>query len=315
MALRVRTVFFGTPALAVPSLAALAESHEVTAVVCQPDKPQGRSKKLVAPPVKVWAEEHGIPVCQAAKLNDGVFEAWLREQAPEVCTVAAYGRLLKAPILAVPRHGFVNMHPSLLPRWRGPSPIQAALISGDRETGVSIMRVVLDMDAGDVMLQEKTPIAPDENAVVLGERLAEMGAGMLVEAVGLAASGGATYTPQNDAEAVYCKLLRKEDGRIRWGESAQRIHDLVRGAVPWPMAHCRYRGEVCRIYRTRVVDEEAGAEAGAVVGVGKDRIEVATGERRLAVTVLQLPGKKPVAVEAFLRGHAVEVGERFEDIV
>lgn len=146
-----RTVFFGTPDIAVPTLRAIEALHEVTAVVCQPDRPQGRSKRPVPPPVKVAAEKLGIPVHQPTKLNDGTFEAWLREQAPDVCTIAAYGRILKQPVLDIPPHGWLNVHPSLLPKYRGPSPIRSAVLNGDTVTGVSIMRLVLEMDAGDVL--------------------------------------------------------------------------------------------------------------------------------------------------------------------
>ena len=170
-----RTVFFGTPELAVPALAAVAAHHNVTAVVCQPDRPKKRSKRPVPPPTKAWAVEHEIPVHQPLKLNDGAFEAWLKEQRPELCAIAAYGRLLKQPILDVPPEGWLNIHPSLLPRYRGPSPIQSAILNGDPVTGVSIMRLTLEMDAGDVLLQEETPVADDDTTESLSARLAQLG--------------------------------------------------------------------------------------------------------------------------------------------
>ncbi len=310
-----RIVFFGTPEIAVPVLRAVSAHHEVAAVVCQPDRPQGRSKKPVPPPVKTCAQELGIPVHQPEKLNDGVFEEWLRALAPEIGVVAAYGRLLKQPILDIPPKGWLNFHPSLLPRHRGPSPVQTAILEGDTETGVSIMQVVLDMDAGDVLLQEATPIGPDENAAELASRLATMGAALMVEGLRLVASGKARFTPQDPAKVTITRLITKEDGRIRWYRSAQSIHNQVRACVPWPVAHCLYGGEVCRIHRSAVVPEDAGAGPGTIAAVESDRVLVATGEGRLAILEFQTPGKRAMTMEEYLRGHAMQVGERFEEIL
>ncbi len=309
-----RAVFFGTPELAVPSLARAAERHEVVAVVCQPDKPQGRSGTPTPPPVKVWAVEHGIPVHQPTKLNDGTFEAWLKEQRPDVGLMAAYGRLLKQPILDVPPLGWLNVHPSLLPRWRGPSPIQTAILAGDAETGVTIMRVILAMDAGDIVLQQRTPIGPDETSQELSDRLALMGADMLVEAMGLVEQGNAPATPQDPEQVVFCSMFSKEDGRIRWDGPAWRIHNRVRASIPWPVAQCLYGGEVCRILKTAPVDIPADAPPGTVTQVLKDRVLVATGEGQLAILRFQAPGKKAMDMAAFLLGRRMEPGERFEEI-
>lgn len=309
-----RTVFFGTPELAVPSLAALVERHEVVAVVCQPDRPQRRSKNPIPPPVKLWAEAHGITVHQPVKLNDGSFEGWLREQAPEICTVAAYGRLLKQPLLDVAPKGWLNVHPSLLPRHRGPSPIQTAILEGDAVTGVTIIRLALEMDAGDILLQEATPVDPDETAAELTQRLAKMGAGLLVEGVAQVAAGTAQFTPQDPEKATYSRLFEKEQGRIRWAQPARRIHNLVRAATPWPVAHCLYQGQVCRIHRTAVVDETPDAAPGIITQVETDRVLVATGEGQLAILVFQVPGKRALPMAEFLRGRRIEAGERFEEI-
>ncbi len=310
-----RTVFFGTPELALPSLAAVAARHEVTAVVCQPDRPQGRSKTPVPPPVKVWALEHGIPVCQPEKLNDGTFAAWLRAQAPELCALAAYGRLLKQPILDIPSKGWLNVHPSLLPRWRGPSPIQTAILEGDAVTGVTIMRLTLEMDAGDILLQESMPIGPEENAAELTERLAEAGAQLLIEGMERVSRGTAEFRPQDNAAAAYCAMFEKQHGQIRWGGTAQAIHNRVRACIPWPVAHCLYRGEVCRIHRSAVVEETAEARPGTVTRVEKDRVLVAAGQGQLAILQFQAPGKKALPMGEYLRGHRIEVGEQFEDII
>ena len=305
-----RIVFFGTPDIAVPTLKAVAAQHEVTAVVCQPDKPRGRSKKLVAPPAKAFAEQQGIAVHQPTKLNDGTFEAWLKEQQPDACVVAAYGRLLKQPLLDIPPHGHINMHPSLLPRWRGPSPIQSALVAGDQVTGVTIMKLSLEMDAGDMMLQRTTPIDPMENAQALSDRLSLLGAEMTVEVLQQLEAGADACTPQDDSEAVYCSMLRKEDGYIDWSKSAQEIHDRVRGTTPWPGAQCDFRGDRCKIHASAPLDEFTDAEPGTIVRVTNDALHVATGAGVLEISVFQLPGKAAMPVEALLRGRTIEPGEQ-----
>jgi methionyl-tRNA formyltransferase len=310
----VRTVFFGTPDLAVPSLAAIAEHHPVAAVVCQPDRPQSRSDKPVPPPTKIWASTHGIPVAQPTALNDGAFEAWLRDQAPDLCVLAAYGRILKQPILDVPKHGFLNMHPSLLPRHRGPSPIQTAILCGDEATGVTIMRLDTGMDTGDILLQEHAPIGPDDTTASLSERLAAQGAALLARGVALVESGDALFTPQDHSRASVTRRYEKHDGQIRWSAPAHDIHNLVRAAVPWPVAHCRFKDAVCRIHKTQVLDEETDAPPGTVIRVEDDRLVVAAGRGALAVLSIQMPGKRVLAVEEFLRGRRVDRGERFEDL-
>lgn len=305
-----RVVFFGTPELAVPTLAAVADEHEVLAVICQPDKPRGRSKKLIAPPAKQWAEAHGIAVHQPTRLNDGTFESWLKDLAPDVCVVAAYGRLLKQPLLDIPRYGYLNVHPSLLPRWRGPSPIQSAVLAGDTETGVSIMRLVLEMDAGDVQLQERTPIGPEENAAELTERLAATGAGMMLRALREVESGTATYTPQDPEHVTHCKMITKADGLIDWTRPAAEIHNQIRGCQPWPVAHCVWGGGKLRIHRSRVVEGNSTHDPGTVSAVEKDRFHVATGDGTLALLELQAPGKRAMACADFLRGNTIQVGDQ-----
>ncbi len=308
-----RTVFFGTPELAVPSLAAVAERHDVTAVVCQPDRPQGRGRKLVAPPVKQWALDRGIPVHQPEKLNDGAFEAWLRQQAPDVCVLAAYGRILKQPILDVPRFGFLNMHPSLLPKYRGPSPVRSAILAGDTVTGVSIMRLDAGTDTGDVLLQEEAPIHSDDTTVTLTARLAEQGAQLMVRALDLIESGRAVYVPQDHVRATHTRLFEKADGRIRWDAPARDIHNLVRAALPWPAAQARLGDEVVQVHRTKLSDAPADAPPGTVVRVERDRVTVATGDGAIDILEIQPPGKRVMPVGDYLRGHALRPGDRFEE--
>lgn len=309
-----RVVFFGTPELALPSLDAVARQHEVAAVVCQPDRPQGRSGRPVPPPTKQWADAHGVAVVQPTKLNDGSFETWLRERAPEIGVLVAYGRILKPAILNVPRHGFLNMHPSLLPRHRGPSPIQTAILCGDEKTGVTIMRLDEGMDTGDILLQREAPILPDDTTGSLSERLAVLGAGLLVDALDLVARGEARFIQQDDTQATVTRLYEKKDGQIVWSAPARDIHNLVRAAIPWPVAHCRFSGETCRIHKTDVSNEPANDSPGTVLSVERDRITVATGAGRLSILALQMPGKKTMTTAEFLRGHAVRPGDRFEDL-
>ena len=309
-----RIVFFGTPGLALPSLEAVAAAHEVVAVVCQPDKPQGRSKKPVPPATKVWAEAHGIEVSQPLKLNDGVFEAWLRGKGPEVCVLVAYGRILKQAILDVPQHGFLNMHPSLLPRHRGPSPIQTAILEGDSETGVTIMRLDAGTDTGDVLLHEVIPILSDDSSESLAAKLAEVGAEVVLDALNLLESGAAVFEKQDASLATHTRMHTKEDGRIHWNMRAADIHNLVRAFVPWPVAHSSFHGETVRIYKTRLMDLPANKPPGAVLRVNRDDIVVATGEGALAIETIQTPGKRAMPMADFLRGNAVEVGDPFEEI-
>ncbi|MBP8129446.1 MAG: methionyl-tRNA formyltransferase [Candidatus Hydrogenedentes bacterium] len=309
-----RIVFCGTPGLAVPTLAAIAECHHVVAVVCQPDKPQGRSAKPAPPPVKSWALDRGIPVHQPVKLNDGAFEVWLREQQAGIGVLAAYGRLLRQPILEATAHGWLNMHPSLLPRWRGPSPIQSAVLNGDLETGVSIMRLNAEMDAGDVLMRESTPIGPEENAAELTARLAGLGAALMVRALELVERGDARFTPQDASRATYSKMIEKRDGHIAWNRPAQQIHNLVRGCIPWPAAQCGFHGQACKLLCTRIVPEPAGAPPGTVVTVMKDEIHVAAADQRVAILEFQAPGKRAMLMGEFLRGHRIGLGDRFEDL-
>jgi len=306
-----KTVFFGTPELAVPSLERAAAVSHLLAVVTQPDRPRGRGRKPEPPPVKRWAEARGIPVVQPEKLNDGTFERWLRKQEPDLCLMAAYGRLLKQPVLDIPPLGWLNVHPSLLPRWRGPSPIQTAILEGDTITGVTIMRVALEMDAGDIVLQDTVPIGPDETAGELTNRLAILGAELLEQAVRMAEEGPLPAVPQDPEKVTYCRLFEKKDGRIRWSDPAWRIHNLVRASNPWPMAFCLFRGEWFRILKTSVEPVPAASDPGVITSVEKDRLLVATGEGTLAIRRAQLPGRKPLDMTAFLLGARIRPGERF----
>lgn len=309
-----RTVFFGTPELAVPIVDAVHARHAVSAVVCQPDRPKGRSGRPSPPPVKVWAQERGIPVLQPETPNTEAFVQALRDLRPDMCVVAAYGRLVKQVLLDIPPLGWLNVHPSLLPRWRGPSPIQTSILEGDKETGVTIMRMTLEMDSGDLLEQRRTPIFPEETAENLTGRLAVMAAEMMPGQMDRVLDGTAVFTPQDPGRVTYCKMFRKNHGFIRWGGPAGRIHNRVRACVPWPAAQTLYNGQVCKILATRPEDGEAGAAPGTVVAAAADALRVATGDGILAILRFQAPGKKPLNMADFLRGHPIRPGERFEDI-
>lgn len=313
-----RIVFFGTPELAVPCLAAVAAVHDVAALVCRPDSPKGRGKKLVAPAAKQWAVEHGVDVAQPTKLNDGTFEAWLIDQRPEICVVAAYGRMLKQPILDVPAKGFINLHPSLLPRHRGASPIQTAILQGDTNTGVTIMDVILEMDAGGILLQESLTIEARDTTATLSEKLAELGADLVVKGLERVESGEAVFRPQDESKVTTTKLYEKADGRIRWGAPAKNIHNLVRAAIPWPVAHCGFKGQTVRIHETEILEDAdqalSGTVPGTVLRVEKDAVFAVTGEGVLAIRTIQAPGKRVLPIGDYMRGHPIQPDDRFEDL-
>jgi len=308
----VRIVFFGTPELAVPSLESVANAHTVTAVVCQPDKPQGRSKALLPPPVKIRALELGIPVHQPAKLNDGIFEAWLRGQAPEVCVLVAYGRILKQPIIELPTRGFINLHPSLLPKYRGPSPIQSAILAGDTETGVTIMRIEAETDSGAILLQEKHPIAPTDTSESLTDTMGRTGAKMMLEALDLIARDEAHYVPQDHARATHCRMISKDDARIDWRLPAVDIHNRIRAFIPWPIAFGVLRDDTLRIHAAHVIPGDAPVAPGHIAELTKDGFVVATGVGLLAIDRLQAPGKRPMSSAEFLRGRPLTTADAFE---
>jgi methionyl-tRNA formyltransferase len=308
-----RIVFFGTPELAIPSLEVLGEVHEIVSVVCQPDKPVGRKKTLQAPPVKVWASEHGIPVVQPTKLNDGSFEAWLKEQNPDVCALVAYGRLLKQSVLDVPKHGFINMHPSLLPLYRGPSPIHTAVLHGDAETGVSIMKLDSGMDTGDVLLQETVALPADATSEQMNAELSRLGAEMLVKSLELIEAGEAYFTPQDESLATHTRMFVKQDGAINWECTAQYIYNQVRSSIPWPVAYFRYNDQPMRIYACAVVEEIVDAQPGVIIRIEENQLIVSTGKCALGICIIQAPGKKAMPIADYQRGNPFIVGTQLEN--
>ena len=304
-----RIVFMGTPDFAVPCLQRLLEDgHEVPAVFTQPDKPVGRHAVLTPPPVKQLALSHGIPVYQPTKMRDGTVAALLRELAPDCLVVVAYGRILPQEILDVPPRGCVNIHGSLLPRYRGAAPIQWSVIRGETVTGVTSMFMDAGMDTGDIIDTLITPIGENETAGELFERLAPLGARLLSATLAAIADGTVTRRPQNDAEATMAPMLEKAMGRLDLTRPAQELHNQVRGMNPWPGAFCTAGGKTLKIHETRVA---AGSGAPGTL-LCADPVTVACGEGALQLVTVQPEGKPRMAAEAWLRGARLPQGARLE---
>ena len=304
-----RIVFMGTPDFAVPCLQRLLEDgHEVPAVFTQPDKPVGRHAVLTPPPVKQLALSHGIPVYQPAKMRDGTVAALLRELAPDCLVVVAYGRILPQEILDVPPRGCVNIHGSLLPRYRGAAPIQWRVIRGETVTGVTSMSMDAGMDTGDIIDTLITPIGENETAGELFERLAPLGARLLSTTLAAIADGTVTRRPQNDAEATMAPMLEKAMGRLDLPRPARELHNQVRGMNPWPGAFCTAGGKTLKIHETRVA---AGSGAPGTL-LCADPVTVACGEGALQLVTVQPEGKPRMAAEAWLRGARLPQGARLE---
>ncbi len=298
----------GTPEFAVPSLEALiAAGHTICGVFCQPDKPVGRHQnKLQQPPVKECALAHGISVFQPVKLRDGTALTLIRKLAPDLIVVAAYGRILPQDILDCPPMGCINVHSSLLPKYRGAAPIHWAILNGDKETGVTIMHMVETLDAGDVISQVTTPIGSDETAPILTTRLAKLGGKLLVEAVAVLEMGIASRTPQDEGAVTLAPMLTKELSPLDFTKPAWTLHDQVRGLLPWPAATAQVGGVRCKVFLTAV--EEKKGMPGTVLEAGKNGLLVACGEGALRIKELQPDGSKRMGAADYLRGHPIEVG-------
>jgi methionyl-tRNA formyltransferase len=306
-------VFFGTPQFAVPTLEALlASSHRVAGVVTQPDRPRGRGQRVTASPVKTVAVQHGLPLLQPSTLRDGAITSDVGAWRPDLGVVAAYGNLIPRALLDVPRFGMINVHPSLLPKYRGAAPVHRAVIAGETETGVTIMRVAPKLDAGAMFARVTRPIGANETSDELETALAATGARLLVEVADQIAAGSAHEEPQDERLATYAARLTKDEGLVDWTQPAARIHDRVRGLFPWPHAYSFVDGRRVIIWRTTPLADSVTAAPGTVLQAGSDGLHVATGDgRALALLDLQSEGGRPLRVAEFLRGHAVQPGARF----
>ena len=305
-----RAVFMGTPAFAVPSLRALARAATLVGVVSQPDRPRGRGLASQPSPVAAAAGALGVPVLRPPTLRDGSVGAELAAWQPDVLVVAAYGKILPPPILALPTLAPINVHASLLPRHRGAAPIAAAILAGDPETGVTIMLMREEMDAGEVLLQRACPIGPEDTTATLTTTLADLGAAALVEALERIRTTGLTPIAQDAARATYASRLVKEAGRIDWSESAATIARAVRAYTPWPSAYASLAGRTVKVLAARVAPDAAGAAPGTIVGTS-DGLMVATGSGTLELMTVQAEGKKALPAAAFLAGARLGTGARF----
>lgn len=304
-----KIVFMGTPEFAVPSLKALVEAgHIICGVFTQPDKPKNRGMKLQATPVKEYALTQNIPVFQPAKMRDGEALSILKELSPELIVVAAYGKILPVDILELPPRGCINVHSSLLPKYRGAAPINWAILNGEDESGVTIMYMAEGLDTGDMIAARSTAIAIDENAQQLHDRLAEMGAELVAQVVEQMQHGEVQSVKQDDAQSCYAPMLSKELSPINWECTARQIHDQVRGLYPWPSAVAGIDGVRCKIIRTSMTGETTGKAAGSFVQADKKGMKIACGNGEvLEILELQPDGKKAMAATAFLMGHPIKI--------
>lgn len=306
-----RIAYFGTPAFAVPTLAALLKSrHAVVALVSQPDKPRGRGHRVAATPTKELAVLCGVPVLQPTKLRDEAFLASIAALRADLGVVAAYGRILPDALLGIPRLGMINVHASLLPAYRGAAPIHRAVIAGDTVTGITIMRVVSELDAGPMIARAAVPIGPDDTSVEVEAQLAERGAALLLDVVEQFARGEVVETPQDHTKATHAQKIVKTEGPIDWSLPAVRIHNLVRGLQPWPLASTTIGGVRCLIHRTAVGGEAAGTPPGTIVRAEGETLAVATGDGVIQILQIQPEGRRPMTAREFLSGHRTTTGTR-----
>lgn len=306
-----RSVFFGTPEIAVPALRALAATSDVVGVICQPDRPRGRGLRVQAPPVKLAALELGLQVHQPVKVKTGTLHEWLAERRPDVALVMAYGRILPAQVLAVPRRGCVNLHASLLPKYRGAAPIQWAIIQGETETGVSLMQMDAGMDTGPVFAMRRLAVGSDETAGELAARLALLAAEMVQQDLARAVSGELTPAPQDETQASYAPPLRAKDTEIDWSAAAQRVVNRVRGLTPRPGAHSSIRGKRLNLLGVRAASQSVAGPPGTVRVVER-RVFVAAADGAVEILRAQLEGRKPLNAADLINGRALADGDRLD---
>ena len=296
-----RIVFIGTGEIGAPTLRALLNSeHEVAAVVTQPDKPVGREQRIEPPPIKKEIATTGIPILQPPRIKDPQAIEEVRRLTPDVIVVAAYGQILPREVLEIPRLACLNLHASLLPRWRGAAPIQAAIAAGDSETGITVMYMAEGLDTGDILLQRSVEILPNDTGGSLHDRLAQVAPEALLESLQLVAAANAPRIPQDNAFATYAPKLKREHGQIDWSESAEAIERKVRAYNPWPGAFMKVDGQNLKVFSASVVD--LNGEPGEILRSDKDLI-IATGKGALSLTEVQLEGKRRMTAAKFLRGH------------
>ena len=307
-----RVIFMGTPDFAVGTLEEIIKAgHEVVLTVTQPDKPKGRGNAVQFTPVKECALAHDIPVFTPKKIREPENIEYLRKFQPDIIIVAAFGQILSKTILDMPKYGCVNVHASLLPKYRGAAPIQWAVINGDEVSGVTIMRMNEGIDTGDMIAKRELRLAEDETGGSLFDKLADLGAKLCVETMEMIEKGTAVYTPQNSEAATHTSMIRKEMGDISWNRSAVDIERLIRGLNPWPSAYTHLDGKTFKIWKAEIVSEGTEYNPGCIVKVGKNELLVQTGEGILSLQEVQLEGKKRMDIGSFLRGYPVKEGNFF----
>jgi len=307
-----RIIFMGTPDFAVPTLNALIQGpDEIIAVVTQPDRPRGRSKKLVAPPVKELAQRFDIPLYQPDSIRSSDFLTTLRSYDPDIIVVAAYGRILPETIINLPRHGCINVHGSLLPRHRGAAPIQWSIINGDPEVGVTIMQMDKGMDTGDMLMKASLVPDPDETSGSLFPKIARLGSHTLMDTIDMLAQGGLAMIRQDENLATSAPMLRKEDGIIDWSRGAHKIHCLIRGLDPWPTAYSFLDNRKFQMFMPEVVHQSSTRQPGTLLRADREGLLIAAGDSSLLIKEVKMEGKRRMSVADFLNGYALEPGTVF----
>ena len=302
-------VFFGTPDFAVPSLQGLIDRHEqIVAVVTQPDRPVGRGQQVKLSPVKELALRNTIAVLQPERVHALEFLETFRQLKPDLAVVVAFGQIFPQALLDIPRHGFINVHSSLLPAYRGAAPINWAIINGDTKTGVTIMQLDAGMDTGAMLLQKPTPILPEDTAATLHDRLAKLGAKLLGKALDQLRQGGWTPVAQNEAKATYAAMMKKEDGLIDWKKDARSLVNRMRGMTPWPGCFTYLEGKVLKIHRAEAIEKICGTQPGTVIATGESGIDIAAGSGAVRLLQVQLEGKKRMPAGDFLKGYRLAAG-------
>ncbi len=297
-----RIAFLGTPEFSLPILQALIDRHDTLAVFTQPDRPFGRKAVLTPPPIKVLAHKHGIPVFQYEKIRSADGVQALRDYAPELMVTAAFGQLLSAENLSVPKYGTINVHGSLLPKYRGASPIQSAILNGETVTGVTTMFTDIGMDTGDMLLKQEVDISVSDTYASLSEKLAVAGAALLLQTLERLENGTLQRTPQDDSQATVCRLIRKEDGKLDFRDTSLQVHNRVRAMNPWPTAMAILDGQPLKIWETRLTDNKSTPLSVGALAVDANRLYVQCADGFLEITSLQAPGKKRMDASSFLRG-------------
>lgn len=304
-----RVIFMGTPDFAVPSLEALLTKHEVVLVVTQPDKPKGRGKKMVPTPVKACALEHGIPVLQPEKVKEPEFVEQLRSYEPDLIAVTAFGQILSEPILEMPKYGCINVHGSLLPKYRGAAPMQWSIIDGEKVTGITTMYMAKGLDSGDMLLKAEVEITDEDTFATIHDKMAVTGANLLLDTLDQLEAGTLERIPQDHDAATYAPMITKETGHIDWSKNRQDIINLIRGLNPVPAAYTIYEEEVLKIFGAVISDVQTDDAAnGEIVAVVKKGFVVKCGDGCLLITEVQARGGKRMMTDAYLRGHAVKEG-------